>query len=107
MAGPVILNNRYQIEERLGTGGMAVVYRARDQMLERPVAIKILRENFSDDPDFRERFRQEARSAANLSHPNIVTVHDFGLDHGQLFIVMEHIPGKNLKTLLRQRGRYP
>jgi serine/threonine protein kinase len=54
MTGPVILNNRYQIEERLGTGGMAVVYRARDQMLERPVAIKILRENFSDDPDFRE-----------------------------------------------------
>lgn len=105
MTTPVILNNRYQLEERLGTGGMAVVYRARDQMLERPVGIKILRENFSDDPDFRERFRQEARSAANLSHPNIVTVHDFGLDSGRLFIVMEFVPGTDLKTILQRRGR--
>src|SRR5512147_2507499 len=105
MTSPVILNNRYHLEERLGTGGMAVVYRARDQMLERPVAIKILRENFSDDPDFRERFRQEARSAANLSHPNIVTVHDFGLDSGRLFIVMEFVPGTDLKTILQRRGR--
>lgn len=105
MTNTIILNNRYQLEERLGTGGMAVVYRARDLMLERPVAIKILRENFSDDPDFRERFRQEARSAANLSHPNIVTVHDFGLDSGRLFIVMEHVPGTDLKTILQRRGR--
>jgi serine/threonine-protein kinase len=105
MANAVILNNRYQLEERLGTGGMAVVYRARDLMLERLVAIKILRENFSDDPDFRERFRQEARAAANLSHPNIVTVHDFGLDSGRLFIVMEHVPGTDLKTILQRRGR--
>jgi serine/threonine-protein kinase len=107
MTNVVILNNRYQLEDRLGTGGMAVVYRARDLMLERPVAIKILRENFSDDPDFRESFRQEARAAANLSHPNIVTVHDFGLDAGRLFIVMEHVPGTDLKSILQRRGRFP
>ena len=101
-----MLNNRYQLLERLGTGGMSDVFRARDLMLERSVAIKILHETYSDDEAFQERFRQEARAAANLSHPNIVTVHDFGFDHGQLFIVMEYIPGKDLKTLLRQRGRF-
>jgi serine/threonine-protein kinase len=102
----MLLNNRYQLLEQLGAGGMSDVFRARDLMLERSVAIKVLHENYSDDQAFQERFRQEARAAANLSHPNIVTVHDFGLDHGQLFIVMEHLPGKDLKTLLRQRGRY-
>jgi len=101
-----VLNNRYQLLERIGTGGMADVYRARDLMLERTVAIKILHETYSDDKAFQERFRMEARAAANLSHPNIVTVHDFGYDQDQLYIVMEHIPGKDLKTLLRQRGRY-
>ena len=101
-----LLNNRYQLLERIGTGGMADVFRARDLMLVRSVAIKILHEAYSDDQAFQDRFKQEARAAANLSHPNIVTVHDFGFDHGQLFIVMEHIPGKDLKTILRQRGRY-
>src|SRR5215813_5359267 len=101
-----LLNNRYQLLERVGTGGMADVFRARDLMLERTVAIKVLHEIYSDDKSFQDRFRQEARAAANLSHPNIVTVHDFGFDNGQLFIVMEHIPGKDLKTILRQRGRY-
>ena len=105
MPDPIILNNRYQLEERLGTGGMAVVYRARDLMLERSVAIKILRENFSNDADFRERFRQEAKAAANLTHPNIVTVHDFGLDSNRLFIVMEFVPGTHLKAILQRRGR--
>ncbi len=102
----MLLNNRYQLLEKLGSGGMSDVFRARDLMLERSVAIKVLHENYSDDNAFQQRFRQEARAAANLSHPNIVTVHDFGLDHGQLFIVMEYIPGKDLKTLLRQRGRF-
>ncbi len=102
----MLLNNRYQLLEKLGSGGMSDVFRARDLMLERSVAIKVLHENYSDDSAFQQRFRQEARAAANLSHPNIVTVHDFGLDHGQLFIVMEYIPGKDLKTLLRQRGRF-
>src|SRR5512134_1927239 len=102
----MLLNNRYQLLERLGSGGMSDVFRARDLMLERSVAIKVLHEHYSQDESFQQRFRQEARAAANLSHPNIVTVHDFGLDHGQLFIVMEYVPGKDLKTLLRQRGRY-
>ncbi len=101
-----LLNDRYQLLEPLGKGGMAVVYRARDKMLERLVAVKVLREDFSKDPDFQARFRQEARSAANLSHPNIVTVHDFGLDDGQLFLVMEYVPGTDLKSLIRQRGRF-
>ena len=107
MSEAIILNERYQLEEQLGSGGMAVVYRAMDLMLERPVAIKVLRSTYSQDEDFRERFRQEARAAANLSHPNIVTVHDFGLDRGRLFIVMEFVPGAHLKDLLRRRGRFP
>jgi len=101
-----VLNNRYQLLERIGSGGMADVFRARDLMLERSVAIKVLHEKYSDDKAFQERFRMEARAAANLSHPNIVTVHDFGYDQDQLYIVMEHIPGKDLKTILRTRGRY-
>jgi eukaryotic-like serine/threonine-protein kinase len=106
MAEERILNNRYQILEPLGKGGMAIVYRARDLMLERMVAVKVLREDYSRDPAFQERFRQEAKAAANLSHPNIVTVHDFGLDNGQLFLVMEYVPGTDLKTLIKQRGRF-
>src|SRR3989337_45369 len=107
MSDQIILNNRYQLEERLGSGGMAVVYRARDLMLERYVAIKVLRENFSADPAFQERFRQEAKAAANLTHPNIVTVHDFGFDRGRLFIVMEHVPGAHLKRILQTQDRLP
>ena len=104
---PALLNDRYQLQDTLGTGGMAVVYKAKDLMLERNVAVKVLREDFSKDPSFRERFRQEARAAANLSHPNIVTVHDFGLDQGHLFIVMEFMPGTDLKTLNKQKERFP
>src|SRR5512142_278116 len=100
------LNNRSQLLHTLGSGGMAVVYRAYDRMLERPVAIKILRQDFTSDENFRERFRQEARSAANLSHPNIVTVHDFGFDAGRPFIVMEFIPGTDLKTMIKNRGQF-
>jgi len=107
MSEAIILGNRYQLEERLGAGGMAVVYRARDLMLERNVAVKILRENYSNDPAFQERFRQEAKAAANLAHPNIVTVHDFGLDRNRLFIVMEYVPGTHLKDILQRRGRLP
>ncbi len=106
MEMPSLLNDRYQLQDTLGTGGMAVVYKARDLMLERNVAVKVLREDFSKDPAFRERFRQEARAAANLSHPNIVTVHDFGLDQGHLFIVMEYMPGRDLKTLIKQKERF-
>ncbi|MCC6567647.1 MAG: protein kinase [Anaerolineales bacterium] len=96
MESGALLNKRYQLLEQLGTGGMSNVYRARDLMLERNVAIKVLHEKYSQDPAFQERFKMEARAAANLSHPNIVTVHDFGFDFGQLYIVMEYIPGKDL-----------
>lgn len=106
MSAEVILNDRYQLLERLGTGGMAVVYRAHDRRLDRSVAIKILREIYSPDPTFQERFRQEARAAANLSHPNIVTVHDFGYDHSRLYIVMEYIPGTDLKSYLKRKGHF-
>lgn len=86
---------------------MAVVYLGRDTMLERPVAIKILREDYSKNESFRERFRLEAKAAANLSHPNIVTVHDFGFDSDRLYLVMEYLPGTDLKTILRERSRLP
>jgi len=85
---------------------MAVVYRAQDIMLERPVAIKLLRQDYSNNLSFREQFRREARSAANLSHPNIVTVHDFGFDAGRLFIVMEYIDGEDLKSKIRAKGHF-
>lgn len=106
MSEIALLNDRYQLEEPLGSGGMATVYRATDLMLERPVAIKILRADYSQDPAFRERFRQEAKAAANLSHPNIVTVHDFGFDREHLFIIMEQVPGHSLKELIDARGRF-
>lgn len=102
-----ILANRYQLIHTLGSGGMAVVYRAKDLTLERFVAVKILRPDFSKDEGFRKRFHQEAKSAANLSHPNIVTVHDFGLDGERLFIIMEYVPGINLKAMIRQQQKIP
>jgi serine/threonine-protein kinase len=106
MTNPALLNDRYHLLEILGSGGMAVVYKAQDRMLERLVAIKVLRERYSRDPAFRERFRQEARAAGNLSHPNIVTVHDFGYDEKRLFIVMEYIPGETLKTIIEREERF-
>jgi serine/threonine-protein kinase len=107
MADKTILNNRYQLDEILGSGGMAVVYRAKDITLERTVAIKILRKDYSSNTEFRERFHQEAKASANLAHPNIVTIHDFGLDsQNRLFIVMEYVIGTDLKSLMRSRGRY-
>ncbi len=106
MSEVALLNDRYQLEERLGSGGMAVVYRARDLTLERKVAIKVLREDFSNDPAFRERFHQEAKAVANLSHTSIVTIHDFGLYAGQLFIVMEYVPGKDLKSIIVERSPF-
>lgn len=101
-----ILNKRYQLKESLGSGGMAVIYRAKDLMLERTVAIKVLREDYSSNEGFRKRFHQEAKAVANLSHPNIVTIHDFGLDINRLFIVMEFVPGTDLKRMLKRRRRF-
>jgi serine/threonine protein kinase len=106
MSEGALLNDRYQLLEKLGYGGMADVYRSRDVVLDRYVAIKVLRTDYSDNENFQNQFRLEARSAANLSHPNIVTVHDFGFADGLLYIVMEYIPGKDLKQLIRERGRF-
>ncbi len=101
-----VLNNRYQLLERYGTGGMAVVFRGRDTLLDRYVAIKVVRDEEGRNANFDLQFQREARAAANLSHPNIVTVYDYGIDNGQPFIVMELVPGTNLKALLRKRGRF-
>lgn len=106
MNNRLLLNNRYQLQDFVDKGGMAMVYKGRDLMLERDVAVKVLRQDYSGDPAFRERFRQEAKAAANLSHSNIVTVYDFGYDEERLFIVMEYIPGTDLSSLIKQKGRY-
>lgn len=106
MTEGALLNDRYQLLEKLGSGGMADVYRSRDLMLDRYVAIKVLRKDFSANLEFQNQFRLEARAAANLSHPNIVTVHDFGFADNLLYIVMEYIPGKDLKQLIRELGRF-
>jgi serine/threonine protein kinase len=97
---------RYQVERRLGIGGMSTVHLAFDQRLERYVALKLLAEHLADDPTFVSRFRREALSAARLVHPNIVQVFDFGFDEHQHqhFIVMEHVPGHSCAELLRDRG---
>jgi serine/threonine-protein kinase len=102
-----ILNDRYQLDKELGEGGMAIVYQATDLMLERTIAVKILRKDFSASAAFQERFKEEARAAANLTHPNIVTVHDFGFDQDRLFIVMEYVPGKDLKQIIKNTGALP
>jgi eukaryotic-like serine/threonine-protein kinase len=106
MPGEVIAD-RYEIEELVGTGGMSSVYRARDQLLERLVALKVLHPHYGDDEEYVERFRREARSVARLSHPHIVTVIDRGEDDGQQFIVFEYIDGENLKQLLARTGPLP
>lgn len=106
MTEKLLLNDRYLLDEFISKGGMARVYKGRDQMLERDVAIKVLREDYSKDPAFRERFRQEAKAAANLSHSNIVTIFDFGFDEDRLFIVMEYVPGEDLYSLIKKNGHY-
>lgn len=106
MDEPILLNQRYQLTDCLGEGGMALVYSGIDLMLERQIAVKILRSDLACDQKFLERFRMEAKAAANLMHPNIITVYDFGTDDDRLFIVMEYMPGMDLKTLIKQRGRF-
>jgi eukaryotic-like serine/threonine-protein kinase len=106
MEEKTLLSGRYKLLHPIGSGGMAVVYKALDEMLERIVSVKILREDYSNDTDFRERFRHEAKAAANLSHPNIVTVYDFGFDQDQVFIVFEFVDGTDLKSLIRKQGRF-
>jgi serine/threonine-protein kinase len=102
-----LIGGRYEIEELVGTGGMSSVYRARDSVLERRVALKVLHEHFSADPEYVERFRREARAIARLNHPNIVTVIDRGEFGKRQFIVFEHIPGENLKQVVEREGQLP
>ena len=95
---------RYQVIERVGLGGMAEVYRARDDLLGREVAVKVLSDRLSTDKSFVERFRREAQAAANLSHPNIVSLYDYGSDEGANFIVMELIDGRGLEAVIAEDG---
>lgn len=98
------INDRYEIIKTIGEGGMANVYLADDNILERKVAIKVLRGDLSNDEKFIRRFKREALSVSNLSHPNIVEVYDVGEEDGNYYIVMEYIEGKTLKQLLQKRG---
>ncbi|MCY4525370.1 MAG: protein kinase [Anaerolineaceae bacterium] len=102
-----ILNQRYRLLGQLGSGGMAVIYKALDQRLARVVAVKVLRPSLTSDPGFVKRFRNEARSVARLAHPNIVTVHDVGSDRNTHFMVMEFIEGQDLKKIVRSKGLLP
>ena len=97
------INNRYEIVKSIGEGGMANVYLANDKILDRKVAIKVLRGDLSSDDKFIRRFQREALSVSNLSHPNIVEVYDVGEEDGEYYIVMEYIEGKTLKQLLKKR----
>ncbi len=96
------LGNRYRVLDKIGEGGMATVYQAEDTLLERVVAVKVLREQYASDPSFLARFKQEARAAAGLAHQNIVSVYDVGTDGGHHYIVMEYVEGSSLKQLISQ-----
>ena len=100
-----LVNERYRVERSIGRGGMAEVFLARDILLDRPVALKVLFPEFANDATFVERFRREAQSAANLSHPNIVAVYDWGKVNNTYFIAMEFVQGRTLASLLSDKGK--
>lgn len=100
-----VFGGRYEMHRRVARGGMAEVYLAKDQLLDRWVAIKVLFPQFAADPSFVERFRREAQAAAKLSHPNIVAVYDWGEEDGTYFIVMEYVEGRSLSQIIKQDGR--
>src|SRR5438477_2985245 len=102
-----VFDDRYRVVRKLGTGGMANVYLAEDQELGRRVAIKMLDDRHSQDEQFVERFRREAKNAAGLSHPNIVSIYDRGQAEGTYYIAMEYLEGRTLKELLITRGPTP
>lgn len=99
-----VLNGRYELHRRLARGGMADVFLARDQLLDRPVAVKVLFPQFAAEPTFVERFRREAQAAANLNHPSIVAVYDWGEHDNTYFIVMEYVEGRSLAEIIRAEG---
>jgi serine/threonine-protein kinase len=102
-----LINGRFRLDEQVGSGGMSTVYRAFDETLERTVAIKLMHRSLSGDPDQLERFRREARAAARLSHPHVVTVIDAGEDDGHPYIVFEFVAGETLKGRIKRLGRLP
>ncbi len=102
--GTTLISGRYQLADRLGSGGMSSVYKATDRVLERTVAVKILAEHLSDDDKFVARFRREALAVAKLIHPHIVQVYDTGVDDGRHYIVMEYVEGRSGAQLLQSRG---
>lgn len=102
-----VLGNRYRIEERIGGGGMSVVFRATDLQLGRDVAVKVMRNHLAADEDFVRRFWREAQNAAALSHPNLVKIYDVGRDGENCFIVMELITGRTLKQMIQEQGPLP
>jgi serine/threonine protein kinase len=97
----------YRIDDRVGRGGMGVVYRATDLSLDRPVALKVLTEDLAKDPAFRRRFVTESKLAASLDHPNVIPIHAAGEHEGILYIAMRLVPGDDLRTVLRMHGRLP
>jgi serine/threonine protein kinase len=103
--GATVISGRYQLGDRLGSGGMSTVYKAVDRVLERTVAVKVLAEHLSDDEKFVARFRREALAVAKLIHPNIVQVYDTGVDQDRHYIVMEYVEGRSGAQLLQSRGR--
>jgi serine/threonine protein kinase len=105
--GTALADGRYVFERHLGSGGMASVWLARDQALDRRVAIKLMADTLADDERWLERFRREARAAAALSHPHIVKVFDFGIEEHRPYLVMAHVPGGSLRDRLRDGGTLP
>src|SRR2546421_9791588 len=104
VAAGIVIDGRYKVLQRLGSGGMADVFLAEDDQLGRKVALKLLHRRFSEDPGFVERFRREAQSAAGLQHPNVVSVYDRGSYDDTYYIAMEYLPGRSLKQLIRQEA---
>lgn len=102
-----VLDGRYALEMLVGSGGMADVYRAKDQLLERTVAVKILHQQYEHDTEFIGRFQREAKAAARITHPNIVNVYDVGVAEGRHYIVMEYVPGRTLKERIKEEGALP
>jgi len=102
-----LLGGRYRLEQVMGQGGMATIFRATDDKLGRVVAVKVLRPEYGSDEQFVERFEHEAQSAASLSHPNIVQVYDYGTDPAGPYIVMEQVAGGDLAAVLGERGSLP
>src|SRR5215203_5269577 len=99
-------SNRYDIQREIAQGGMAEVYLAHDGRLDRPVALKALFPEYAREPSFVERFRREAQAAANLNHPNIVAIYDWGQERGTYFIVMEYVRGRSLRDIVQVNGPF-